>query len=233
LHRNFYQSQPGRTEGNDLSAAEHTDIVIEDIFRISRTKQVAGFCDVDLRNAKYSRRLLGNGSRTSKIAGILTHGLRIAPPGVPDHGSRLIHPKSAPGALHLQAMSFTCHSTFLNPPSQYYHRTAITSTMHSTTSGIANTFRPFATLCSNRQITRLLKTASTTHITRVESALSPYLQDRFPRRPQVIGRSRLMNSERKACLHTSSPTQRGESLPFLKTPIQWKKRLIQYPRLIC
>jgi hypothetical protein len=81
LHRYFHQSHPGRTEANDLSAADHTDIVIEDIFRISHTKELAGFCDVDLRNAKDSRRLLWHGSRSSNIAGILSQGLRIAPAG--------------------------------------------------------------------------------------------------------------------------------------------------------
>jgi poly [ADP-ribose] polymerase len=91
LHRYFHQSHPGRTESNDMPAADHTDIVVEDIFRISRTKELAGFGDVDLRNAKDSRRLLWHGSRTSNIAGILSQGLRIAPPGVPDHGTRWGH----------------------------------------------------------------------------------------------------------------------------------------------
>jgi hypothetical protein len=81
LHRYFHQSHPGRTESNDMPAADHTDIVVEDIFRISRTKELAGFGDVDLRNAKDSRRLLWHGSRTSNIAGILSQGLRIAPAG--------------------------------------------------------------------------------------------------------------------------------------------------------
>jgi hypothetical protein len=42
-HRYFHQSPPGRTEANDLSAADHTDIVVEDIFRISRTKSSPDF----------------------------------------------------------------------------------------------------------------------------------------------------------------------------------------------
>jgi hypothetical protein len=126
--------------------------------------------------------------------------------------------KPAPGALHLQVISFNCYSTFFGPPSRYYHRTAIPSTMLSTMSSIANTYRALVTLSTNRQVTRLLKTVSTTHITRVERTLSPYQQDRFQTRPQVIGRSRLMSSETKACLHTTNPTMRGKSLPFLKTP---------------
>jgi hypothetical protein len=126
--------------------------------------------------------------------------------------------KPAPGALHLQVISFNCYSTFFNPPSRYHHRTAIPSTMLSTMSSIANTYRALVTLCTNRQVTRLLKTVSTTHITRVERTLSPYKQGRFQTWPQVIGRSRLMSSETKACLHTTNPTQRGKSLPFLKTP---------------
>jgi hypothetical protein len=133
--------------------------------------------------------------------------------------SRLTHPKSAPGALHLQVISFNCYSTFFNPPSRYYHhRTAIPSTILCTMSSIANTYRALVTLCTNRQVTRLLKTVSTTHITRVERTLSPYQQDRFQTRPQVIGLSRSMSAETKACLHTTNPTQRGKCLPFLKTP---------------
>jgi hypothetical protein len=54
---------------NDPPAADHTEIVIEDIFRISCTKELAGFCDLDLRNSKDSRRLLWHGSGTSNIAG--------------------------------------------------------------------------------------------------------------------------------------------------------------------
>jgi poly [ADP-ribose] polymerase len=91
LHRYFYPSHPGRTEANDLPEAGHTDIVIEDIVRISHTEELAGFGGVDLRNAKDSRRLLWHGSRTCNIAGIVTQGLRIAPPGVPDHGTRWRH----------------------------------------------------------------------------------------------------------------------------------------------
>jgi hypothetical protein len=88
--------------------------------------------------------------------------------------SRLTHPKSAPGALHLPVISFNCYSTFFNPPSRYYHRTAIPSTMRCTMSSIANTYRALVTLCTNRQVTRLLKTVSTTHITRVERTISAY-----------------------------------------------------------
>jgi poly [ADP-ribose] polymerase len=93
LYRYLHQSHPGRTEANDLSEAGHTDIVIEDIVRISHTEELAGFGGVDLRNAKDSRRLLWHGSRTSNIAGIPTQGLRISPPAVPDHGTRWRHGK--------------------------------------------------------------------------------------------------------------------------------------------
>jgi hypothetical protein len=55
-----HQSHPGRAEANDPPEAGDTDIVIEDIFRISRTKELAGFGDVDLRNAKDSRRIRGD-----------------------------------------------------------------------------------------------------------------------------------------------------------------------------
>jgi hypothetical protein len=133
LHRYFHQSHPGRTEVNDLSPADHTDIVIEDIVRISRTKELAGFCDVDLRNAKDSRRLLWHGSRTSNIAGILSQGLRIAPAGglSDSFGRTGITPRrfrpriaryrdSRIPSLHQEPCTFrlslnSC-STFLNPP---------------------------------------------------------------------------------------------------------------------
>jgi hypothetical protein len=69
LHRYFYQSHSGRTEAHDLPEAGHTDVAIEDIFRISRTEEMAGFGDVDMRNAKDSRRRLWHGSRSSNIAG--------------------------------------------------------------------------------------------------------------------------------------------------------------------
>jgi hypothetical protein len=69
LHRYFYQSHPGRTEANDLPEAGHTDVAIEDIFRISRTEEMAEFGDVDMRNGKDSRRRLWHGSRSSNIAG--------------------------------------------------------------------------------------------------------------------------------------------------------------------
>jgi hypothetical protein len=41
LYRYLHQSHPGRTEANDLSEAGHTDIVIEDIVRISHTEELA------------------------------------------------------------------------------------------------------------------------------------------------------------------------------------------------
>jgi hypothetical protein len=69
LHRYFHQSHPGRTETNDLPEAGHTDVAIEDIFRICRTEEMAGFGDVDMRNAKDSRRRLWHGSRSSNITG--------------------------------------------------------------------------------------------------------------------------------------------------------------------
>jgi hypothetical protein len=163
LHRYFHQSHPGRTEANDLSAADHTDIVIEDIFRICRTKELAGFCDVDLRNAEDSRRLLWHGSRTSNIAGILTQGLRIATArrlsdsfGRTGITPRRFRPRiawyrdSRISSLHQEPCTFrlslnSC-STFFNPPQRYYHRTAIPSTMHSTISSRANTYQALVTL---------------------------------------------------------------------------------------
>jgi hypothetical protein len=82
----------------------------------------------------------------------------------------------------------------------------------------ANTYRALVTLCTNRRVTRMLTTVSPTQITLGECTISPYQQHRFERRPQVIGLSRLMSSERKECLHTTNPIQRGKSLPFLKNP---------------
>jgi poly [ADP-ribose] polymerase len=61
--------------------------LIEDIFRISCTEEVAGFAPVDLRKATDARRLLWHGSRSSNLVGILGQGLRIAP-GVTANGRR-------------------------------------------------------------------------------------------------------------------------------------------------
>jgi hypothetical protein len=43
--------------------------------------------------------------------------------------------------------------------------------MLSTMSSIANTYRALVTLCTNRQVTRLLKTVSTTHIRGAQTAV--------------------------------------------------------------
>jgi hypothetical protein len=131
--------------------------------------------------------------------------------------------KPAPGALHLQVISFNCYSTFFNPPSRYYQRTAIPSTMLSPMSSFANTYRALVTLCTNRRVTRLLKTVSPTHITLGECTISAYQQDRFQTRPQVIGRSRLMSSERKPCLHT---TNRGAQTAVIFVSTFLRLRLV-------
>lgn len=55
---------------------------VEDIFRIKRTGEEDRFITVEQKN----RRLLWHGSRTTNYGGILSQGLRIAPPEAPASG---------------------------------------------------------------------------------------------------------------------------------------------------
>ena len=60
---------------------------LEDIFRISRRGEQDRFNQYREANTKHRhRRLLWHGSRTSNFAGILSQGLRIAPPEAPPNG---------------------------------------------------------------------------------------------------------------------------------------------------
>lgn len=60
---------------------------LEDIFRIDRTGEAARFEKSDFAKLKKSdRRLLWHGSRTTNYGGILSQGLRIAPPEAPING---------------------------------------------------------------------------------------------------------------------------------------------------
>lgn len=58
---------------------------VEDIFRIERQGEYARFDSVHAKTAK-NRRLLWHGSRSTNFGGILSQGLRIAPPEAPVSG---------------------------------------------------------------------------------------------------------------------------------------------------
>lgn len=59
---------------------------IEEIFRIERKGEQARFEQSQYANVKSDRRLLWHGSRTTNFGGILSQGLRIAPPEAPVSG---------------------------------------------------------------------------------------------------------------------------------------------------
>lgn len=60
---------------------------LEDIFRIDRSGEADRFANSEFANLKKSdRRILWHGSRTTNYGGILSQGLRIAPPEAPVNG---------------------------------------------------------------------------------------------------------------------------------------------------
>lgn len=59
---------------------------IEEIFRIERAGEEDRFASSKFKDVKSDRRLLWHGSRTTNFGGILSQGLRIAPPEAPVSG---------------------------------------------------------------------------------------------------------------------------------------------------
>ena len=60
---------------------------LEDIFRIERKGEAERFAKSEFsKMKKHDRRLLWHGSRTTNYGGILSQGLRIAPPEAPVNG---------------------------------------------------------------------------------------------------------------------------------------------------
>ncbi|KAJ5698679.1 hypothetical protein N7462_000684 [Penicillium macrosclerotiorum] len=72
---------------NSRGATHHLKYTIIDIFRIERRGENARFSSSSFADLKNSdRRLLWHGSRSSNFGGILSQGLRIAPPEAPVNG---------------------------------------------------------------------------------------------------------------------------------------------------
>lgn len=68
-------------------ATHNVDYEVEEIFRIERNGEKARFEESEYAKIKKSdRRLLWHGSRTTNFGGILSQGLRIAPPEAPVSG---------------------------------------------------------------------------------------------------------------------------------------------------
>ncbi|KAK1974714.1 poly polymerase catalytic domain-containing protein [Colletotrichum cereale] len=67
-------------------ATHHVDYKIEDIFRIERQGELERFESSEFSSIKSDRRLLWHGSRVTNYGGILSQGLRIAPPEAPVSG---------------------------------------------------------------------------------------------------------------------------------------------------
>jgi hypothetical protein len=84
----FHQSQPGVPEADDQSRSEYGSLVVEDIFQLSPTVELAAFAPVEMGKAKDARRLLWHGSRSSNLVGILSQGLKIAPREAPRNNDR-------------------------------------------------------------------------------------------------------------------------------------------------
>ncbi|KAL0943272.1 PARP-like domain-containing protein [Colletotrichum truncatum] len=59
---------------------------VQEIFRIERNGELDRFKAANVRNTKTDRRLLWHGSRVTNFGGILSQGLRIAPPEAPVSG---------------------------------------------------------------------------------------------------------------------------------------------------
>ena len=66
-------------------AATHSsyELIVEDIFKVSREGEYERYCKF---KSFHNRRLLWHGSRITNFAGILSQGLRIAPPEAPSTG---------------------------------------------------------------------------------------------------------------------------------------------------
>lgn len=72
---------------NDSKGATHyLNYTVQDIFRIQRKGEFERFEKSPYANIKSNRRLLWHGSRVTNFAGILSQGLRIAPPEAPVSG---------------------------------------------------------------------------------------------------------------------------------------------------
>jgi poly [ADP-ribose] polymerase 2/3/4 len=72
-----------------VGATHHVDYDVQAIFRIERNGEAARLENspyAKLRGKKSDRRLLWHGSRASNFGGILSQGLRIAPPEAPASG---------------------------------------------------------------------------------------------------------------------------------------------------
>ena len=85
---------PKSSEFNELSdyllktkgATHHVNYNVQDIFRIQRKGEFERFDKSPYAKASGNRRLLWHGSRVTNFAGILSQGLRIAPPEAPATG---------------------------------------------------------------------------------------------------------------------------------------------------
>ncbi|EFQ34910.1 uncharacterized protein GLRG_10054 [Colletotrichum graminicola M1.001] len=67
-------------------ATHHFNYKVEDIFRIERQGELERFEKSEFSSIKSDRRLLWHGSRVTNFGGILSQGLRIAPPEAPVSG---------------------------------------------------------------------------------------------------------------------------------------------------
>lgn len=67
-------------------ATHHINYEVQDIFRIERQGEVKRFEDSQYSKIESDRRLLWHGSRSTNYGGILSQGLRIAPPEAPVSG---------------------------------------------------------------------------------------------------------------------------------------------------
>lgn len=71
---------------NSKGATHHMTYKVEDIFRIERQGELERFEQSEFSKIDSQRRLLWHGSRVTNFAGILSQGLRIAPPEAPVSG---------------------------------------------------------------------------------------------------------------------------------------------------
>jgi poly [ADP-ribose] polymerase 2/3/4 len=71
---------------NTKGATHYMDYEVESIFRIERNGELDRFQKSKFSNVKSDRRLLWHGSRATNFGGILSQGLRIAPPEAPVSG---------------------------------------------------------------------------------------------------------------------------------------------------
>jgi poly [ADP-ribose] polymerase len=67
-------------------ATHHVNYTVKDIFRIERQGECKRFDESEFSKISSDRRLLWHGSRTTNYGGILSQGLRIAPPEAPVSG---------------------------------------------------------------------------------------------------------------------------------------------------